>query len=238
MNANRTRQQTRRQAPPPIPISRFDDGLAHGFVRSASRIDAARAANLQDDVLDSRTVPAFKRNLERAYPGLVVSVKVYRAAGSRAHASGIVLEAEADGGYRLVGFSFRAGYHGRRNALPLRVTAHCLARILQRSHGTTDTVGALRRTAGNHICGASNGVLVLRNTASLREALGVTILGDGAELHCAVEGGLLVARTWLAARDLAPGSERRRLAEQPVLQIAAEFADEALARALLAEVAA
>jgi hypothetical protein len=184
-------------------IAANDPGLAHGVSRAAIATMARRSDALYQR-LYRKSVPEISRILRKHFGELLLFEDIGRAVGSRANAVWLVLDGE---GNELV--PLRVGLRrGSLNvgAYRLRISAHCVARILQRTlhHADLKASGPMLL---HHLAQAS----ALVEADALRSGDSVqTSSPEGFVLwapKCREGKSMLIARTWVSA-ELA--TERQR----------------------------
>ncbi len=194
-------------APPDVRIAPNDSGLAHGAARAG--IDALhdRSAALYAR-LHGKGVKDASRALRRHYGDLLLVEQIDRAAGSRARALWIALDADQAGeGLTPLRIAIRyARGHGGLTVseFPLRVTRHTIARLMQRSLNHAD-VAAAGPVLLHHLGEAA----ALIEGDTLRRGDRVrTASRTGAVLWKAraIDGKLILqGQTWLDASNADPG---------------------------------
>jgi hypothetical protein len=161
-------------------IAPNDAGLARRGARR-HRALADRSAALYAR-LHGRSVKEIARILRHHFGELVLVEQIERAVGSRASATWLVLDADRDGEglvpLRVV-LRYARGYGGLRvGEYRLRLTAHMIARILQRTIGTADVRAV--------------GPMVLHHLAQAHELVEAGSLHRGDQVRTASPDGALL----------------------------------------------
>ncbi len=183
-----------------------DPTLAHVVARAGIGALADRSAALYER-LHGQGVKDAARILRRHFGDLVLVENIGRAIGSRANALWVVLDADRDGEglvpLRVV-VRYARGFGGLTvTEYRLRITAHTVARVLQRTLGRAD-IKATGPMLLHHLGQAQE--LVDRDTLRLGDRV-QTASSDGMLLWQAraVDAKLILqAKTWLAADNPDP----------------------------------
>jgi len=180
-----------------IKVHRGDDRLAHGIVKSRRDEIVAKADRDRAMISKSKSASAMIESLTKHYGKRILAVFPHRLKGSRAKAEVMCAEACEDGSYVLALYTWRGNCDPKMTRdifIPLEVSAHAVARAMQRSLGVGDVDEAVRIIFLSALNWFDSTILPEGKQAVLR--------GFGGEARVERSSGWIVVRTWLGVEDL------------------------------------